>query len=152
MDACAGWPVNNVVVSDERDERDEPSDQVIEQHVHNRLIEYFELTSSFEAQREYERAAPIAHVPYEVIEQWQDWVPHLDLVLATSTVYSADECEALRQFQTVWDATVNAIGDDYPPLALVQDQPAWQELRREAESSLAVFARRGRLPEDREAD
>jgi hypothetical protein len=115
------------------------------------VIEYFELASSFEAQREYELAVPIVHVPYEVIEQWQDWVPHLDLVLATSTVYSADEREALRRFQAVWDVTAAANGDDYPSLSVVQDLPAWQELRREAESSLAIFAQRGRLPEDREA-
>ena len=49
-------------------------------------------------------------MPYEVIEQWQDWVPHLDLVLATSTIYSADEREALRQLQALSDATV-AIDD-----------------------------------------
>lgn len=134
-----------------RDRGGHPSDQVIEQRVRNRLIEYFELASSFAAQHEYQQAVPIVHVPYEVIEQWQDWVPHLDLVLSTSKVYSADEVEALRRFQAVCDATADAIGYDYPSLAAVQELRAWQELRREAESALAVFARRGTLPEDREA-
>ena len=55
-----GMAGHDVIVSDERDQ---PSDQVIEQRVRNRLTEYFELASSFEAQREYELAAPIVHVP-----------------------------------------------------------------------------------------
>lgn len=128
---------------------DRPTDQIIEQRVRNRLIEYFELASSFVAQAEYEEAAPdFVHVPYEVIEQWQDWVPHLDLVLLESTVYTGEEVDAIRSFQSVWDATTDAIGDDYPPLEAVQAMPVWEAMRREAESALAVFARRGRLPED----
>jgi len=112
-----------------------PSDRVIEQRVRNRLIEYFELASSFAAQQEYERDAPIAHVPYEVIEQRADWLPHLDLYLADSGAYTAAEVEAIRQFQVVWEATTNAISDDYPTLAQVQALPAWEELRQEAESA-----------------
>lgn len=51
---------------------DKPSRRVIEQRVRNRIIEYVELASSFEAQQEYERDVPIAHIPYEVINQWED--------------------------------------------------------------------------------
>jgi hypothetical protein len=51
-----------------------PSGRLVEQRVRNRIIEYLELASSFEAQREYERNVPIAHVPYEVINQWDDQV------------------------------------------------------------------------------
>lgn len=51
-----------------------PNGRLVEQRVHNRIIEYLELASSFEAQRQYERNVPIAHVPYEVINQWDDQV------------------------------------------------------------------------------
>lgn len=132
-------------------EAERPSDRVIEQRVRNSLIEYFELASSFGAQQEYERDAPIAYVPYEVIEQWADWVPHLDLYLADSGAYSSAETEEIRRFQVVWEATTKAVPDDYPTLAHVQAMPAWEELRQAAESALAVFARRGRLPEDHES-
>lgn len=93
----------------------------------------------------------IAYVPYEVIEQWADWVPHLDLYLADSGAYSSAEVEEIRRFQVVWEATTKAVPDDYPTLAHVQAMPAWEELRQAAESALAVFARRGRLPEDHES-
>jgi hypothetical protein len=48
---------------------DQPSGRVVEQRVRNRVIEYLELTASFKAQQEYDRNAPIAHLPYEVINQ-----------------------------------------------------------------------------------
>jgi hypothetical protein len=129
---------------------EQPSDRVVEQRVRNRLIEYFELASSFSEQREYEAADPIVHVPYEVIEQWADWGPHLDLYLETSEVYTAEEVKALKRFQLVWDKASEAVPDDYPSLQQVQAMPAWEELRREAESALGIFAGRGKLPEDHE--
>lgn len=49
----------------------EPSPRLVAQRIRNRIIEYLELASSFEAQQH----APIAHVPNEVINQWEDWVP-----------------------------------------------------------------------------
>ncbi|WP_163543488.1 hypothetical protein [Occultella kanbiaonis] len=109
-----------------------PTKRVVEQRIRNRLIEYFELASSFTAQLRYEAAAPIVHVPYEIINQWEDWTLGLDLWLDEAQVYTAEEKEALRRFQVVWDR-------------------AAEELRQEAELALAVFARRGRLPEDQEA-
>jgi hypothetical protein len=124
----------------------DPSERVIDQRARNRIIEYLELAASFAAQRKYERAAPIVHVPYEVIAQWEDWVPHLDLVLGTSEVYTVEEAEALTRFQAIWDEAVSALGNHYPPLEDVQAMPAWERLRREAESALAIFARRGKLP------
>jgi hypothetical protein len=53
---------------------DKPSRRVVEQRVRNRIIEYLELASSFETQQGYERDVPIAHISYEVISQWEDWV------------------------------------------------------------------------------
>lgn len=128
---------------------DSPSDQIIEQRVRNRLIEYFELASSCAAQREYEEAAPpYVHVPYEVINQWEDWVPHLDLVLKSSKVYTPEEKKALSSFQAVWETTADAVPDDYPSLDAVQVMTAWEAMRQEAESTLITFLQRWRLPED----
>ncbi len=110
------------------------------------------MRSSFAAQREYERAVPIAHVPYEVINQWEDCVPQVPgTALDFSEVYVAEEVEALKNFHVVWDKTTKAVPDDYPSLQDVQAMLAWEQLRREAETALAVFSRRGKLPEDREA-
>lgn len=128
---------------------DSPSDQIVEQRVRNRLIEYFELAASYAAQREYEEAGPPhVHVPYEVINQWEDWVPHLDLVLEGSKVYTPEEKKALSTFKAVWEMTADAVADDYPSLEAVQAMTEWKAMRREAESALGVFSRRGRLPED----
>ncbi|QKE85100.1 hypothetical protein [Arthrobacter sp. NEB 688] len=124
-------------------------DRIIEQRVRNRLIEYFQLASSYAAQAEYEHAAPpFVYVPHEVIEQWGDWVHHLDVVLDTSQVYTDEERGVLREFQRVWESAADAVGGDYPSLAAVQEIPAWETMRREAESALSVFSRRGRLPEE----
>ncbi|WP_154795803.1 hypothetical protein [Occultella kanbiaonis] len=127
-----------------------PTKRVVEQRIRNRLIEYFEFASSFTAQLRYEAAAPIVHVPYEIINQWEDWTLGLDLWLDEAQVYTAEEKEALRRFQVVWDRAADDLADDYPALRQVQAMPAWKELRQEAELALAVFAHRGRLPEDHE--
>ena len=128
-----------------------PSERVVEQRGRNRVIEYLDLAASFEAQRQYERDVPIAHVPYEVINQWEDNFPRgpgpdADLL----SVYSPEEIEAIRQFHRVWDAAANAIADNYPSLADVHALPEWEQLRRAAASARDVFARRGTMPEDRE--
>ena len=131
---------------------DDPSARLIEQRVRNRIIEYFELAGSFAAQWDYERAVPVAHVPYEVINQWEDQFPHgPDSVDDWLDVYTFDEIEAIKKFHVVWQETTRAVPDDYPSLRDVQAMPAWERLRCEAESATGFFARRGKLPEDREA-
>jgi hypothetical protein len=130
---------------------DKPSRRVVEQRVRNRIIEYLELASSFEQQQEYEREVPIAHIPYEVINQWEDWVhkdPREDRDLPD--VYDEAEIEAMRQFHTAWDDAASAVPNNYPPLSEVQALPAWDRLRDAAGSALSVFMRRGKMPEDHE--
>jgi hypothetical protein len=130
---------------------DQPSDRVVEQRVRNRVIEYLEVTASFEAQQEYERDAPIAYVPYEVINQWEDWVgndPRSNPDI--SDVYDRPEVEAMCQFQSAWEVVVAVVPDDYPSLSDVQAIPEWETLRTTAEAALNVFMRRGKMPEDHE--
>lgn len=129
------------------------SDRLTEQRVRNRIIEYLELAASFENQRRYEQDVPIAHVPYEVINQWDDhvWIdpienPH------NRDVYDRAEVEALSRFQGVLEAVTAAVPDDYPTLSDVQGMPEWKLLRDAAEQALGVLMRQGKFPEDREID
>jgi hypothetical protein len=131
----------------------QPSKRVVDQRIRNRIIEYFELAASYESQLAYERDVPIAHVPYEVINQWEDWVPPAPMKMVNDLrVFSTAELQAIEDFQPVWEATAAAVPDDYPPLSAVQALPAWDELRRQALIALGVFQVRGKLPEDQEAE
>lgn len=130
---------------------DEPSRRVVEQRVRNRIIEYLELASSFDAQQQYERDVPIAHIPYEVINQWEDWV-HKDPREGRdlSDVYDGAEVESMCQFHAAWEDAASAVPDNYPPLSEVQALPEWERLRETARSALSVFMMRGKMPEDHE--
>jgi hypothetical protein len=124
---------------------------VVSQRIRNRIVETVELTGSFEAQLDYEKNVPFVNVPYEVINQWQDWVrgdPRIDEQL--SDALSDDELDAMAEYQAVWDVVAEAVPDDYPPLADVQALPAWDRLRLAANVALSVFEIRGRMSEDTE--
>lgn len=130
---------------------EEPSERVVEQRIRNRVMDYLALAASYLAQQEYERTVPIAHIPYEVINQWEDQFPRgLEWELERASVYTSREAEALRRFEGVWKATTDAVPDDYPSLRAVQALPAWQELQTAAASALDILEQRGRMPEDRE--
>jgi len=132
-----------------------PSLRVVEQRVRNRIIEYFELVGSSDEQRAYERKAPAyVNIPYEVINQWEDWVskdPRSGSYEPLST-FSAEEVQALRDYQAVWEDAVAAVPSTYPSLAEVEALPEWSDLTRSAARASVVFARRGPLPEDHEVD
>jgi hypothetical protein len=129
----------------------EPSRRLVEQRIRNRIIDQLELAGSFEEQRQLGRTVPFVHVPYEVINGWADWVPADGWPLVGSPgVFSREEIEALRAFNTVWDEVAGEMPDDYPSLDEVQVMAAWSRLRDAATAALASFRPRGRLPEDRE--
>jgi hypothetical protein len=131
-------------------ECDAPSHRVVEQRVRNRIIEYLELAASYERQTAYQAAAPV-HVPYQVINWWEDWVPVDPRTDPTPLgVLSADERAALCTFQAVWEIAANALPNGYPALSIVQQLPEWDRLRGEASRALDVFALRGKMPEDDE--
>ena len=115
-------------------------------------MEYFELVGSIAAQREYAAAVPsFVNVPYEIIEQWADWVrDDPRTVDAPSAVYSPEEWVAVREYHAARDAAAAAIPDDFPSLADVQSLPEWLRLTEQAASAGKVFTRRGKLPEDEE--
>jgi hypothetical protein len=129
----------------------EPSPRLVAQRVRNRIIEYLELASSFEAQQRYREQAPIAHVPNEVINQWEDWVPTPPQNAEwDNLVYSADELEAIYAFHSTWDRVSAALPNELQTLEQVQSLVEWAELRDAATAASAVFNRRGQFPEDQE--
>ena len=128
-----------------------PSDRLVAQRIRNRVIEYLEMAASYEDQREYERNVPIAHIPSEVINQWEDNFPRgLHHYASDREAYTPDEFAALESFADVWRSTADAVPDDWPTLAEAQAMPEWSQLRQGAVKALAVFMRRGKLPEDDE--
>jgi hypothetical protein len=136
---------------DDAGTRERPTARVALQGHRYRIIEYLEVAASFDEQQEYERNVPIVHVPYEVINQWQDWFPNdprhnFDF----SDVYDAAEVDAVFQFQAAWEVAADAHSEDYPPLSEVQALPEWEQLRSTAEAALTVFMKRGLMPEDHE--
>jgi hypothetical protein len=99
----------------------QPSRRVVDQRIRNRLIEYFELAASYDEQLAYEKAAPIVNVPYEVINQWEDWVREpTHTSVNDPSVFSLSELQAIEEFRPVWEAAADAIGDDYPTVRDVQ--------------------------------
>ena len=130
---------------------DSPSPRLVSQRIRNRIIENLELAGSFEAQLEYERNAPFVNVPYEVINQWEDWV-HRDprLGVQLSDAVSDEEVDAMAAYHGVWLVAADAVPDDHPSLADVQALPAWDQLRVAASVALGVFEIRGRMAEDAE--
>lgn len=138
-------------VSDESGAKDEPSRRIVDQRVRNRVIEYLELAASFEDQLEYQRRAPIAWVPFEMINQWADWAGDGPPTLENQdSAYTTGEVDAMRRFYDAWTAASEALPDDWPQLDEAHALPEWQVMATEAAATLEVFALRGRLPEDRE--
>lgn len=126
---------------------------MVEQRVRNRIIEYLELASSYEDQVACEAAAPYVNVPYDVINQWEDWVPADPRTVNTHlSVFSEAEVRALCDFQDVLDSVTAALPNNYPKVAEVQALPAWGRLRDAARTAGETFAVRGKMPEDDEVD
>jgi len=78
---------------------------LLDQRVRNRIIEYLETASSYEEQLQYEANVPIANVPAEMIEKWNDQV-HLDLFDYRGPVYSAEEQAAIIRFNDIWNEVI----------------------------------------------
>jgi hypothetical protein len=128
-----------------------PSPRLIEQRIRNRIIEYLELASSFEAQSTLD-ATTIAHVPNEVINEWDDWNP-VDQSRWPGRLgepYSDAEIAAMQTFHAEWEWVLDHTPDPLPALSDLQQAPEWQRLREAAEAALRPFNARGRLSEDHE--
>jgi hypothetical protein len=113
-------------------------------------MDYLELAASLQDQVEYQAGAPMIHVPHEIINQWEDWTfgdPSSWPEVLDRSVYSIEEIEAMQQFHATWDLVPRRTPDPLPPLPETQALTEWHNQRRAAAEALAVFHRRGRLPE-----
>ncbi len=117
-----------------------PSARVVLQLIRNRIIDYLE---SFDALTE--RLGP-----FETINWWEDWVDERRMAGYVEPVFTADEHKAISAFHATWDSVADALPDAEPDRHALTTSPDWQRLRTAAATTLEVFRRRGRLPEDRE--
>jgi hypothetical protein len=127
----------------------EPTQQVVLQRIRNRIIEYLELASSFENQRQYQSVAPV-NVANEIINRWEDCVREPRDSGFAAPVFSAAEQEAVAQFHNIWIAVAANTPDSLPDLESLFTTAEWQRLRAAALLALHVFLARGKLSEDRE--
>jgi hypothetical protein len=129
---------------------DDVSKMVVEQRIRNRLMDYFEIASSFAKQLNYQAKVPFVHVPNEMINQWEDWIrrDHLD-DWYTEPVFSIPEQAAIRRYDAIW-SNVADVMPDLPLSELIKTQ-TWEKLRSAAEEALKVFEVRGRFDDEREA-
>ncbi|WP_342115534.1 CPCC family cysteine-rich protein [Pseudoduganella sp. OTU4001] len=124
-----------------------PEQPVGLRRVRNRIIEYLELASSFEAQRRLQDAAPAMSAPDEVLNQWEDWVTPDWKQQFVEPVFSAEERNGIAQFAGVWRGIANGAPHPLPRLEVLFATPNWQSLQRAAAALLAVFLLRGRSDE-----
>jgi hypothetical protein len=123
--------------------------QVLLQRVRNRLIEYLEVASSFEAQRAFQAQSPELDVPNEIIQQWSDWVSPNWRSELIAPVFSEDELTAITQFQMIWLAISQDLVQPLPALDILQHSPLWEKLRLCAQQTLSIFMTRGLFSEEK---
>jgi hypothetical protein len=118
---------------------------VVLQRIRNRIIEYLELASSFDAQIAYQAAVPDVRVPNEVLNQWEDWAG--GGWLQYKPAFTSDEIEAMRRFHSVWQYVCDTTPADLPCLDELFPTPSWRQLATGAAQALTVFMRSGPRPE-----
>jgi hypothetical protein len=123
---------------------------VRERRARNRLIEYFDHLGSFDPERVHEGVDPSSEIiTYELVSPWLDWVPEDPASSSEpSDVYSVDEVQALRDYRSAWENTVQALSAGLPSPTEVDAMPEWEQLTAAAASAARVFARRGKVSED----
>ncbi len=124
---------------------------VLKLRIRNNIIGYLETASSVDEQRLYEKRVPVACVPDEIINQWEDCVPDADFDWYCEPEFSLDEQDAIRRFHGIW----NSVADDTPKkmpttVEALIGTPVWQRLIDGAGEALQVFRKRGRTDEESE--
>jgi hypothetical protein len=116
--------------------------------IRNNIIDYLETASSPDAQRAYERRVPIAKIPDEMINQWEDCVPDADFDWYSEPEYSLEENFAIRQFHDIWNTVANDTPNVMPnSIDALIGTLVWQRLIDGAAKALRVFEKRGRIDE-----
>jgi hypothetical protein len=122
--------------------------RVLKLRIRNGIMDYLELASSPSEQRDYERRVPIAHVPNEMINQWEDWVSDEDFDWYSEPEFSPAELDAIKRFHQIWESVADETPDVMPSsIEALLGTPVWQCLINGAADALSVFAARGRISE-----
>jgi len=130
-----------------------PSSQLLRQRIRNNIIAYLEVASSALEQREYERKVPIAQVPNEMIDRWEDSVQPNDFAWYSEPVFTREENQAMRDFHAIWNEVADATPNPMPySVELLIGTPIWDRFMSAASIALDVFMRRGRLDDDVEEE
>jgi len=129
---------------------DKISQTLLYQRIRNRIIEYFEATSSYEEQLAYEARVPMVFVPNEVINEWEDWFRREYLPDYVEPIFSKEEQESLGNFDQIWLSVVDDTPNPLPKLTDLIGTEPWERLRVAAEEALNVFRVRGMFDEERE--
>jgi hypothetical protein len=112
------------------------------------IMDALALAGSFEEQLAFRARVPIANASAEVIEKWSD-VYHDDAPdYYTAPVFSDDELQAMREFNTVWLDVCARTPKLLPPLEeLFASWPEWSIMRDAANKALLAFDARARIVE-----
>jgi len=123
-----------------------PSPQLLRQRIRNNIIAYLEVAASAQEQREYERSVPIAQVPNEMINQWEDSVQPDDFAWYSEPVFTREENQAMQDFHAHWSAVADATPNPMPySVELLIGTPIWDRFMGAASVALNVFMKRGRF-------
>lgn len=114
--------------------------------IRNNIIDYLELASSPDQQREFERRVPIAHIPNEMINLWEDHVPDADFDWYSEPEFSLAEQSAIERFHGIWNSVADETPDVMPDtIETLIGTPVWQRLIDGATDALRIFQKRGRI-------
>lgn len=123
-----------------------PSPQLLRQRIRNNIIAYLEVAASAEEQREYERNVPIAQVPNEMINQWEDSVRPDDFAWYGEPVFTREENQAMQDFHAIWSEVADATPNPMPcSVEFLIGTAVWDRLMSSASVALHVFMKRGRF-------
>lgn len=112
------------------------------------IIDALALAGSFEEQLAFRANVPIANASAEVIEKWSDAYHDDALGNYTAPVFSDDEVQAMREFNTVWLDVCARTPKRLPSLEeLFASSPEWSAMRDAANKALLVFDARGQIVE-----
>ena len=128
------------------------SDIISAQKTRNRLIEHLEYACSEEKLLEYQNSVPIAQVPIELIEQWADEFDMDGYVQGwyDNSAYTKEELQAALAFEAMINYACDNMPDDTCDIKEIFKMPWWSIFKKQAATTLSVFMKRGKLPNDTE--